>query len=133
MNSRAMQSLLIPLNLLCVSAVHSQDANRIDPATTFVETQYKTAYKDYQQRGDNFHFHHWVGHFDDAVRHPVIVWLHGGALMMGIGNQPPQHLRDLAKSEGYVIVGVHYRNYPFKKLPGIVEDVKHCFDWIRVR
>lgn len=100
-------------------------------SSAFVETKFSTPYKDYQEKGDNFHFHHWVGYFKDDKKRPVIVWLHGGALMMGISNKPPRHLRDLAKSEGYVIVGVHYRNFPFKKVPGILEDVRQSFKWIR--
>jgi len=130
-NSITKQTVFCLLVLVCVSAANGQERKIPISAETFVEKKFTTPYKDYQEKGDNYHFHHWVGYFNDSERHPVIVWLHGGALMMGVGNEPPQHLRHLAKSEGYVIVGVHYRNYPFKKVPGIIEDVKHCFVWIR--
>ena len=131
MNSMTNRAAFCLLVVVCVSTAIGQERNNSNAAGTSLEKKFKTAYKDYQQKGDNFHFHHWVGYFNDHEKRPVIVWLHGGALMMGVGNKPPRHLRDLAKSEGYLVVGVHYRNYPFRKLPGIIEDVKQCFGWIR--
>ncbi len=133
MQAMTKQIVFCLLVLVCVSAASGQGRNAPNSAKAFAEKKFSTTYEDYREKGDNFQFHHWVGYFNDREKRPVIVWLHGGALMMGISNTPPQRLRDLAQSEGYVIVGVHYRNYPFRKVPGIIEDVKQCFAWIRAK
>ena len=133
MQAMTKQIVFCLLVLGCASAASGQKRNAPNSAKAFVEKKFSTTYEDYREKGDHFQFRHWVGYFNDREKRPVIVWLHGGALMMGITNKPPRRLRELAQSEGYVIVGVHYRNYPFRKVPGIIEDVKQCFAWIRAK
>lgn len=64
-------------------------------------------------------------------RSPVIVWLHGGALMMG-------HRGNLAESQaqeylaaGYRVVAIDYRLAPETKLPAIIEDLQDAFRWVQ--
>src|SRR5262245_58970585 len=67
---------------------------------------------------------------DDRVR-PVVVWFHGGALIVGSRTSVPRNLLDLCKSEGYALVSFDYRLAPEVKLPEILEDLKDAFAWLR--
>jgi acetyl esterase/lipase len=68
---------------------------------------------------------------DDAAVRPVVVWLHGGALILGSRSSVPRELLSLCKAEGYALVSFDYRLAPEVKLPAIVEDVKDAFRWLR--
>src|SRR5262245_40089377 len=59
---------------------------------------------------------------DDRVVRPVVVWLHGGALVMGRRDSVPAQLMKLCRDEGYALVSFDYRLAPEVKLPAIVED-----------
>lgn len=65
-----------------------------------------------------------------ATPAPVIVWLHGGALMMGTRKwmQPVQ--RQLLHDAGYTQVSIDYRLAPETKLPDITSDVRDAFHWL---
>src|SRR5436309_14338476 len=68
----------------------------------------------------------------DSVR-PVIVFIHGGALMMGdrkMSDRPGSLLEALLKA-GYVVVSIDYRLAPETKLPQILEDMKDACAWVR--
>jgi acetyl esterase/lipase len=67
---------------------------------------------------------------DDRVR-PVVVWIHGGALIMGNRNSVPKNIKDLCQAEGYALVSIDYRLAPEVKLPEIISDVEDAFTWIR--
>jgi arylformamidase len=63
---------------------------------------------------------------------PVLVWIHGGALMSGsrrLSATDPLKLAMLA--EGGVVVSIDYRLAPETKLPEIVSDVEDAFRWVR--
>ena len=66
---------------------------------------------------------------DDKVR-PVLVWLHGGALIVGSRKTVPRKLLELCRKEGYVLVSFDYRLAPEVKLPAIIADVKDAFRWL---
>ncbi len=68
---------------------------------------------------------------DDAAVRPVVVWLHGGALIVGSRSAVPQRLLDLCRTEGYALVSFDYRLAPEAKLPAIAEDVEDAFRWLR--
>lgn len=68
---------------------------------------------------------------DDAVVRPVVVWLHGGALILGSRTSVPKNLLDLCQREGYALVSFDYRLAPEVKLPAIIEDVKDAFRWLQ--
>ncbi len=67
---------------------------------------------------------------DGAVR-PVVVWLHGGALIMGSRTGVPKNLLELCRKESYALVSFDYRLAPETKLPGIIDDIKDAFAWLR--
>jgi acetyl esterase/lipase len=67
---------------------------------------------------------------DEVVR-PVVVWIHGGALIVGNRKGPPGQLLALCKAEGYALVSIDYRLAPEVKLPAIIEDIQDAFKWLR--
>ena len=68
----------------------------------------------------------------DALR-PVIVFIHGGALMMGDRKMTPRPGSLLAAllGAGYVVVSIDYRLAPQVKLPAIIEDLRDACNWVR--
>ena len=67
----------------------------------------------------------------DRQSRPVILWLHGGALIWGSRTriQPEQLAR--YGQEGFVVVAIDYRLAPETKLPAILDDLKDAYTWIR--
>jgi acetyl esterase/lipase len=66
---------------------------------------------------------------------PVIVFIHGGALMVGdrfMTPRPGSPLEALLNA-GYVVVSIDYRLAPRVKLPAIIEDVVDACTWVRER
>lgn len=66
---------------------------------------------------------------DDEIR-PVVIWIHGGALIMGnrgglVGTT------EMMVDAGYVVVSIDYRLAPETKLPAIIADVEDAFAWVR--
>ena len=62
---------------------------------------------------------------------PAIVWLHGGALMLGNrGIIHPGHLKRYREA-GYTVVAIDYRLAPESKLPKIWSDVQDAIAWVR--
>jgi acetyl esterase/lipase len=70
---------------------------------------------------------------DDGKVRPVVVWLHGGALIVGSRADVPKDLLALCRSEGYVLVSFDYRLAPEVKLPAILDDLRDAFRWLRER
>ena len=70
---------------------------------------------------------------DDTVIRPVVVWIHGGALIMGSRKQVPGDLLELCRAEGFALVSLDYRLAPEVKLPAIIADVEDAFRWLRRR
>ena len=66
-----------------------------------------------------------------ATRLPVVVWIHGGALIMGSRVGVPGHLLDLCRDHGFALVSIDYRLAPQVKLPAIVANVRDAFGWLR--
>jgi acetyl esterase/lipase len=63
---------------------------------------------------------------------PVLVWIHGGALIFGTReHNPPQLLASKVLDAGFIIVSIDYRLAPETKLPDIIEDVKDAVVWVR--
>ncbi len=74
------------------------------------------------------------GTSDDAVR-PVVVYIHGGALIVGSRelSAKPGTLLDALLKAGYAVVSIDYRLAPQVKLPAIIEDVRDACRWVRER
>ena len=68
----------------------------------------------------------------DEVR-PVLVWIHGGALIVGQRGGPNLAQRKRYLDAGYVIVSIDYRLAPETKLQGIIEDVQDAIKWVRTK
>jgi acetyl esterase/lipase len=64
---------------------------------------------------------------------PVVVWIHGGALIMGSRAGVPAFLLALARSSGCAVVSIDYRLAPETKLPAIIEDLQDAFRWVRTK
>jgi uncharacterized protein (TIGR03067 family) len=68
---------------------------------------------------------------EDTKVRPVVVWLHGGALIVGSRTSVPKNLLELCRTEGYALVSLDYRLAPEVKLPEILSDVEAAFGWLR--
>ncbi len=62
---------------------------------------------------------------------PVLLWIHGGALIMGsrTGLHPDQ--ARLYLDAGYTVVAIDYRLAPQAKLAAILEDLEDGYRWVR--
>ncbi len=67
---------------------------------------------------------------DDRTVRPVVVWIHGGALILGSRSSVPRGLLDVCRADGCVLVSIDYRLAPEVKLPAIIEDVRDAVHWI---
>ena len=72
-----------------------------------------------------------VYHYADAKVRPVLVSLHGGALIMGHRENLSTPVKNFAFTNGYVLVSFDYRLAPETKLPAIIEDIEDAFRWLR--
>jgi acetyl esterase/lipase len=93
------------------------------PALTRQTFTYKTV-ADVQVQAD-------VYRADDRVVRPVLVWIHGGALIFGRRTDVPDRLIEASYADGYVLVSIDYRLAPEVKLPEIMEDVLDALQWVR--
>ena len=71
----------------------------------------------------------------DLKIRPVIVWIHGGALITGNRELEKRQgvarfLLAFAKAHGCVVVSVDYRLAPETKLPDIISDIEEVFRWL---
>ncbi|WP_187782105.1 alpha/beta hydrolase [Gimesia chilikensis] len=67
---------------------------------------------------------------DDNQTRPVMVWLHGGALIVGHrGGVSGRVLKDMLNA-GYTVVSFDYRLAPETKLPEIIADLEDGFTWL---
>lgn len=67
---------------------------------------------------------------DQLVR-PVLVWIHGGALINGHREAVSDPVRQWAREAGYVLVSIDYRLAPETQLPDIIRDVEDAYAWVR--
>ncbi|MGQ9553771.1 MAG: alpha/beta hydrolase [Anaerolineae bacterium] len=62
---------------------------------------------------------------------PAIMFIHGGALIMGSRRWLNPTQVDAFCRAGYIVVAVDYRLAPETKLPAIIEDVQDAYRWLR--
>jgi acetyl esterase/lipase len=62
---------------------------------------------------------------------PVVVWIHGGALINGHREGVSGRVRQWARDNRCALVSIDYRLAPETRLPGIIEDLEDAFKWIR--
>lgn len=68
---------------------------------------------------------------DDEQVRPVVVWIHGGALINGHRDGISGRIRKYATDRGFALVSIDYRLAPETKLPEIIADVEDAFRWLR--
>jgi acetyl esterase/lipase len=68
----------------------------------------------------------------DLLR-PGVIWIHGGALIMGNRGGIDRALLDALIAAGNVVVSIDYRLAPETKLAAIIEDVRDAYRWVRER
>jgi acetyl esterase/lipase len=62
---------------------------------------------------------------------PTVVWIHGGALMIGHREWVPGRIRRMVLEAGYPLFSIDYRLAPESKLPAIIEDIEDAMEFIR--
>lgn len=73
-----------------------------------------------------------VHRLDDRESRPVLMWIHGGALMGG-GRERFSHWVHRLIDDGVIVVSIDYRLAPETKLPTIIEDLEDAFTWLHAR
>lgn len=106
-------------------ASNSQELKADDQPRTFSRTVYtfKTV--------GNVKIQADVHRHTNSRKRPVVVWIHGGALIMGSRTGVPKQLLDLAKTERFVVVSLGYRLAPEAQLHEIISDVRDGLKWVR--
>jgi acetyl esterase/lipase len=66
----------------------------------------------------------------DQLR-PTLIWIHGGALIMGDRRGIDDTFRDPLVAAGFAVVSIDYRLAPETKLAEILEDVQDACKWVR--
>jgi len=62
---------------------------------------------------------------------PVVLWIHGGALIMGGRGGIDRNFREALLKNGFIVVSVDYRLAPETKLAEILTDVQDAYRWVR--
>jgi acetyl esterase/lipase len=91
--------------------------------TSFV---YKTV-DECQIRADLF----WENPPYDHDRLPILVWIHGGALIMGNRKNIKKDQLFWYLSAGFAVISIDYRLAPETKLPIIIEDLQDFVNWMQ--
>ena len=68
---------------------------------------------------------------EDDKTHPVVVWVHGGALITGGREGVGEWFKTELNKAGCHVVSIDYRLAPETKLPAIIEDLEDAFNWVR--
>src|SRR5438093_403548 len=68
---------------------------------------------------------------EDRVLRPVVLWIHGGALIMGHRGGIADRVKHMILGAGYALVSIDYRLAPETKLPAIIEDLEDGVTWVR--
>ena len=61
---------------------------------------------------------------------PVVVWIHGGALINGHRESVPKWLLDACLESGFTVVSIDYRLAPETQLPEIIADIEDAVRWL---
>lgn len=62
---------------------------------------------------------------------PAILWLHGGALILGDRRTLSPDQLETYLQAGYAVISVDYRLAPEVKLELIIEDLRDAYEWVR--
>lgn len=64
---------------------------------------------------------------------PVIIYIHGGALIFGTREWLPLEQIEYFRRSGFSIVNIDYRLAPETKFEEIIEDIKDALNWVRTK
>lgn len=64
---------------------------------------------------------------------PVLLWIHGGALIVGDRGGLDRRIKRAFLDSGYAIVSIDYRLAPETKLPAIIEDLRDSYVWLHAQ
>ena len=67
---------------------------------------------------------------DDETLRPVVVSIHGGALIMGHRESVSRRMKTKLLAAGFAIWSIDYRLAPETRLPAILSDVEDAFAWL---
>jgi acetyl esterase/lipase len=67
----------------------------------------------------------------DDVKHPIIMWIHDGALITGHRENISPDQIGLYVKAGYTLISIDYRLAPETKLKAIIEDIQDAYKWVR--
>lgn len=102
----------------------------ISPGFDTLSTQIKTKTFTYKKVGD-LEIKALVLRSNLAKTSPVVVWIHGGALIMGGREGIDTRAKKMLLDAGYTIVSIDYRLAPETKLDEIIIDLEDAFRWVR--
>ena len=111
-------SAAVAMEVLVASRCHAQ------PVEARLETHTYKTIDSLQIKADVYRYP------DERIR-PVVVWIHGGALIGGHRGEVPGRIKKHAMDAGYVLISLDYRLAPETLLPQIIEDIEDAFRWIR--
>jgi len=69
----------------------------------------------------------------DDIGRPVVVWIHGGALINGHREGISVRLKDAFLKHNDIVVSIDYRLAPETQLTEIIKDLEDAFRWIRTQ
>ena len=69
----------------------------------------------------------------EGAAKPALLWMHGGALILGSRRGIMRPFHGALLDQGYVIVSIDYRLAPETKLPAIIEDVEDAWKWMHAQ
>jgi acetyl esterase/lipase len=118
-----------PVSLACVCLAAGLTLLPVSPTRAADPPLPKSTYT-YKKVG-NLPIQADVYRVDDPAVRPVVVWIHGGALISGNRQSVPRNLLELCRDEGYALVSLDYRLAPEVKVPEIIADVEDAFRWLR--
>ena len=116
-----------PVFLLCIATTVSILASTQHAAAEDQITMKTYTYKkvgDLEIKADVYRVN------DETIR-PVVVWIHGGALINGHRAGVSGRVKKWALDSGYALVSIDYRLAPETQLPEILQDVEDAFTWLR--
>jgi acetyl esterase/lipase len=119
-----MKKLLLSISLVFIfTDFYSQNSE------TKIEYEKKTfVYKIIGQDSINSDFYRIS---NNKIVSPIIVWIHGGALIWGSSNSLPKEQLEYYLNAGYSVLSIDYRLAPETKLQEIVEDIKDAIIWVQ--
>jgi acetyl esterase/lipase len=69
----------------------------------------------------------------EGASKPALMWIHGGALIMGNRKGLTRPFHNGLLEQGYVVVSIDYRLAPETKLPEIIEDIRDAWKWVHAQ